>query len=211
MRITAVSILLFCTLFAQGQSDTFFVLPPLLEWEGGDHDINLNFSTTEPSAQVSVYNSDASFSQNITVTSGNVATLSFTNPVAGLLSTYGARELNWPNSKRYKDALFIESTAPITVTEQIVEPFNQEIITAKGRNALGKEFYVASQTLITTTVSGTFFGYHGMHYISVVAMEDNTEIKFKAPDGNIFTTGADSVVFTLNQGLSPHRCPQVCQ
>ena len=61
MRFTAVTILLFCTLFAQGQSDTFFVLPPLLEWEGGDHDINLNFSTTEPSAQVSVYNSDAPF------------------------------------------------------------------------------------------------------------------------------------------------------
>ena len=202
MRITAISILLFCTLFAQGQSDTFFVLPPLLEWEGGDHDINLNFSTTEPSAQVWIYNSDMSLSQNLTVTSGNVATLSFTTPVAGLLSTYGARELNWPNSKRYKDALFIESTAPVTVTEQIVEPFNQEIITAKGRNALGKEFYVASQTLITTTVSGTFFGYHGMHYISVVAMEDNTEVKFKAADGNVFTTGADSVVFTLNQGQS---------
>ena len=116
MRITAISILLFCTLFAQGQSDTFFVLPPLLEWEGGDHDINLNFSTTEPSAQVWVYNSDMSLSQNLTVTSGNVATLSFTTPVAGLLSTYGARELNWPNSKRYKDALFIESTAPVKVT-----------------------------------------------------------------------------------------------
>ena len=32
---------------------------------------------------------------------------------------------------------------------------------------------------------------------SVLAMEDNTEIKFKAADGNVATTGADSVVFTL--------------
>lgn len=202
MRSIALIILFVLSLCAKAQSDTFFILPPLLEWEGGDHDINLNFSTTSASADVWVYNSDTSLSQNITVTSGNVATLSFTNPVAGLLSTYGARELNWPNSKRYKDALFIEATQPVTVTEQIVEPFNQEIITAKGRNALGTEFYVASQTLITTTVSGTFFGYHGMHYISVVATEDNTDIKFKASTGNIFTTGADSVLFTLDKGQS---------
>lgn len=202
MRGTVVVLLFLTSFYTKAQSDTYFILPPLLEWEGGDHDIYLNFSTTEPSAQVWVYNSDTSLSQNITVTSGNVATLSFTNPVAGLLSTYGARELNWPNSKRYKDALFIESTQPVSVTEQIVEPFNQEIITAKGRNALGTEFYVASQTLITTTVSGAFFGYHGMHYISVVATEDNTEIKFKAPTGNVFTTGADSIVFTLDKGQS---------
>ena len=107
MRITAVSILLFCTLFAQGQSDTFFVLPPLLEWEGGDHDINLNFSTTEPSAQVLVYNSDASFTQIITVTSGNVATLSFTNPVAGLLPS---RSLQKNESN---DPKFLETGVPL--------------------------------------------------------------------------------------------------
>lgn len=202
MRSTALILLSFLSLFAKAQSDTYFVLPPLLEWEGGDHDIYLNFSTTESTSQVWVYNSDTSFSQNITVVSGNVATMSFTNAVAGLLSTYGARELNWVNQKRDKDALFIEATDPITVTEQIVEPFNQEIVTAKGRNALGTEFYVASQTLITTTVSGTFFGYHGMHYISVVATEDNTEIKFKASPGNVFTTGSDSAVFILNQGES---------
>ena len=202
MKKAAVFFFFITSLVAQGQSDTYFVLPPLLEWEGGSHDIYLNFSTTSASSQVWVYNSDTSLSQNITVTSGNISTIRFQNEVAGLLSTYGARELNWPNSKRYKDALFIEASNPITVTEQIVEPFNQEIITAKGRNALGTEFYVASQTLITTTVSGSFFGYHGMHYISVVATEDNTEISFKARSGNIFTTGSDSVFFTLNKGQS---------
>lgn len=202
MRYPTIFFLLFFSLLAHSQSDTYFVLPPLLEWEGGDHDINLNFSTNEPSAQVLVYNSDSSLYQNLTVTSSSVSTLSFTAPVGGLQSTYGARELNWSNSKRYKDALFVESDVPITVTEQIVEPFNQEIITAKGRNGLGTEFYVASQTLITTTVSGTFYGYHGMHYISVAATEDNTQVKFKAASGNVFTTGLDSVVFTLDKGQS---------
>ena len=202
MRKAAIFLLTLITLAAQGQSDTFFVLPPLLEWEGGDHDIYLSFSTTEPSAQVWIYNSDTSLSQTLTVNSTNVSTLSFTTPVGTLSSTYGARELNWPNQKRYRDALFIESSEKITVTEQIVDPFNQDIITAKGRNALGTEFYVASQTLITTTVSGLFFGYHGMHYISVVALENNTQVKFKARPGNNFTSGSDSVVFTLNKGQS---------
>ncbi len=186
----------------KGQSDTYFVLPPLYEWEAGDHDVYLNISTAEPSASVWIYNSDTSYSQTITVTSASIGTVSFTNPVNALQSTYGARELNWSNSKRYKDALFIESSAPITVTEQIVEPFNQDIITAKGRNALGTEFYVASQTLISTTVSGAFLGYHGMHYISVVAIENNTQVKFKAPTGSIFDNGVDSVVFVLDKGQS---------
>ena len=53
----------------KGQSDTYFVLPPLYEWEAGDHDIYLHISTNEPSASVWIYNSDTSYSQNITVTS----------------------------------------------------------------------------------------------------------------------------------------------
>ena len=201
MRSQTVLLALFVAFAAKvkGQSDTYFVLPPLYEWQAGDHDIYLYISTSAPNASVWIYNSDTSYSQTVNVTSNSVGTVSLTTPVTGLLSTYGARELNWSNSKRYKDALFIESSAPVTVTEQIVEPFNQDIITAKGRNALGKEFYVASQTLITTTVSGAFLGYHGMHYISVVATEDNTQVKFKAPTGSIFDNGLDSVVFTLRQ------------
>ena len=105
----------------KGQSDTYFVLPPLYEWQAGDHDIFLYISTNAPSASVWIYNSDTSYSQTVAVTSGSVGTVSLTTPVPGLLSTYGARELNWSNSKRYKDALFIESSAPVTVTEQIVE------------------------------------------------------------------------------------------
>ena len=97
MKKAAVFFFFITSLVAQGQSDTYFVLPPLLEWEGGSHDIYLNFSTTSASSQVWVYNSDTSLSQNITVTSGSISTIRFQNDVAGLLSTYGARELNWPN------------------------------------------------------------------------------------------------------------------
>jgi gliding motility-associated-like protein len=187
-------------LFAQ--SDTYFVLPPLLEWEAGDQDIDLYISTSSPSATVWVYNSDTSFSQTLTVTSSTVGIVNLTNTIPALQSTYGARELNWTNQSRYKDALFVESTLPVTVTERIVHQYNQEIITAKGKNALGTEFYVASQTLINSTVSGSYQGYHGMHYISVVATEDSTKIRFQAKSGNIFDNGLDSVVFFLNAGQS---------
>lgn len=163
------------------QSDTYFALPPLYEWQAGDHDIHLYVSTSAPSANVWIYNSDTSYSQTLTVSSNAVGVVTFTTPVAGLSSTYGARELNWTNQKRSKDALFVESSSPVTVTERIVEPYNQEIITAKGRNALGTEFYVASQTLINTTVTGNYTGFHGMHYISVVAIEDSTEVLLKLP------------------------------
>ena len=178
------------------------MLPPIYEWEGGDHDIYLYISTTSPSSSVWVYNSDTSFSQTIIVTSNNIGTISFTTPVVGLNSTYGAREVNWTNQKRYKDALFVEATNPVTITQRILENYNQEIITAKGQNAIGMEFYVASQTLIQSTVSGSYAGYKGMHYISVVATEDSTNIKFKAPLNSQFDNGLDSVIFTLDAGQS---------
>ena len=79
----------------KGQSDTYFVLPPLYEWEAGDHDIYLNISTAEPAASVWIYNSYTSYSQTITVTSASIGTVGFTNPVTALQSTYGSRELNW--------------------------------------------------------------------------------------------------------------------
>ena len=88
----------------KGQSDTYFVLPPLYEWQAGDHDIFLYISTNAPNASVWIYNSDTSYSQTVTVTSGSVGTVSLTTPVPGLLSTYGARELNWSNSKRYQSS-----------------------------------------------------------------------------------------------------------
>ena len=202
MKKLFILIGLVSTFVAKAQSDTYFVLPPLYEWEGGDHDVYLYISTSSPTSSVWVYNSDTSLSQTIIVTSNAIGTITFSSPVVGLNSTYGARELNWTNQKRYKDALFVEATNPVTITQRIVDTYNQEIITAKGRNALGKEFYVASQTLIHSTVSGSYAGYKGMHYISVVATEDSTNIKFKAPANNYFDNGLDSVVFNLDAGQS---------
>ena len=201
-RLGVSIVVLFFSSMLKAQSDTYFALPPLYEWQAGDHDIHLYVSTSAPSANVWIYNSDTSYSQTLTVSSNAVGVVTFTTPVAGLSSTYGARELNWTNQKRSKDALFVESSSPVTVTERIVEPYNQEIITAKGRNALGTEFYVASQTLINTTVTGNYTGFHGMHYISVVAIEDSTEVLFEASGTNQFDNGQDTVAFTLNAGES---------
>jgi len=158
MRSQTVLLALFVAFAAKvkGQSDTYFVLPPLYEWQAGDHDIYLYISTSAPNASVWIYNSDTSYSQTVNVTSNSVGTVSLTTPVTGLLSTYGARELNWSNSKRYKDALFIESSAPVTVTQQIVEPFNQDIITAKGRNASEKSFMLPPRRSLRQPLAAHF-------------------------------------------------------
>lgn len=189
-------------LSAYGQSDTYFVLPPLYEWQGGQHDIDLNISTNAASASVWIYNSDTSYSNTVTVSAGTLRTVTLSGIVGSLQSTYGARELNWTNQKRTKDALFVESSQPVTVTQRIRHQYNQEIITAKGRNAIGTEFYLASQTKIEQTVTGSFSSYHGMHYVSLVALEDSTDVRIKARPGNLFDNGRDSVVFTLNAGES---------
>jgi hypothetical protein len=87
----------FVGLSAYGQSDTYFALPPLYEWEAGQHSIDLNISTTAPTASVWIYNSDTSYSNTITVTSGALSTVTLSGIVGTMQSTYGARELNWTN------------------------------------------------------------------------------------------------------------------
>ena len=190
------------SLVGQAQNDTYFVLPPLYEWEAGQHNIQLNISTSAASSTVWIYNSDTSYSSTLTVTSGNVTSVTFSSIISALQSTYGARELNWDFSIREKDALFIETTEPVIVAEHIVHQYNQEMVTAKGMNALGTDFYLASQTLIETTVSGPNQGYEGMHYVSIVATENNTVVDLIAPSGEEFGNGSDSIRVTMQQGQS---------
>ena len=144
-------VVLFFSSMLKAQSDTYFALPPLYEWQGGQHTIDLQFSASSSTSNVWIYNSDTSYSQNLVVTPGALVTTSLTNVIGGLSSTYGARELTWSNSKRYKDALFIEASQPVTVTERVKHQFNQDTITGKGTNGIGTDFYVASQTLILST------------------------------------------------------------
>ena len=185
-----------------GQSDTYFAFPPLLEWQGGQHIIDLQISTSAPNSQVWIYNSDTSYQTNITVTQGNLVTVSYITVQGGLQSTYGARNLTWTNQARTRDALFVEATAPVTVTQRIKHQYNQEIITGKGRNGIGRDFYIASQTEIETTVTGNYTNFHGLHYVSIVALEDSTDVRIKARSGNVFDNGNDSVLCTLNKGES---------
>ncbi|MGB0182988.1 MAG: gliding motility-associated C-terminal domain-containing protein [Schleiferiaceae bacterium] len=191
-----------CGPFGFAQSDTYFAFPPLLEWQGGQHIIDLQISTSAPSSSVWIYNSDTSYSNTLTVTQGNLTTVTFSGINNAMQSTYGARNLTWTNQKRYKDALFVEATQPVTVTERIRHQYNQEIITGKGTNGIGQDFYLASQTLIQTTVTGSYTNYYGLHYVSVVALEDSTDVRIKARSGNLFDNGRDSVIFTLNAGQS---------
>ena len=58
-----------CGPFGFAQSDTYFAFPPLLEWQGGQHIIDLQISTSAPSSSVWIYNSDTSYSNTIVGTS----------------------------------------------------------------------------------------------------------------------------------------------
>ena len=65
------------------------------------------------------------------VTSNTIGTISFTTPVVGLNSTYGERT-NWTNQKRYKDALFVEATNPVTITQRILIRTIKKLLPPKG-------------------------------------------------------------------------------
>ena len=84
-----------------GQSDTYFAFPPLLEWQGGQHVIDLQISTSAPNSQVWIYNSDTSYQTNITVTQGN-RPVSYSRRVYRVL---GSEKSHLDQSARTRDAI----------------------------------------------------------------------------------------------------------
>lgn len=181
------------------QNDTYFALPPLLEWEREGMDLQVQMSTSADTSFVWIYNSDTSLSVFDTVLRGALTIVEFDTDISALSSPYGFRNFGW-TGVRSNDALFVEASQPITVTEWLENSRNQEIITGKGRNGIGQDFYLASQTSIQST-SGPC-GYCGIHYVSIVSLEDGNSITVAATSGNDFHTGNSTVTFTLNQGES---------
>ena len=94
--------------------------------------------------------------------------------------------------------LIITSELPVSVVYRNLSQLNQALASLKGSFALGEEFWTGTQTRVTNEK----YGADDVHFISVMATEDGTEVTFAAPTDVNFTTAAgleDTITVTLNR------------
>ncbi|NJB72439.1 putative pyridoxine 5'-phosphate oxidase superfamily flavin-nucleotide-binding protein [Saonia flava] len=175
----------------QAQFDTEYYLPPLWSTDAGPTSTNspseLIISTSYPSSNVTIQTSDG-VTLNTTITVSQGVPFSFSlSTVLGMTRTINAAEIN--------KGLIITSTEPIQVVHINNSSNNKTYTTLKGTTALGTDFYAASQTKVIADQ----YGADDVHFISVMAMEDNTAITIQMPDFKVLEGTGNTVNITLNQ------------
>lgn len=102
-------------------------------------------------------------------------------------------------ANRQKKAFKIESNpGNITVYYELDQYWNRDIFSLKGRNALGRDFFVSTQNLFDNgTYSGTAFS-----GFVIAATENNTTIKVYPNDDYLYfdTNPGDVITINLNAG-----------
>ncbi len=99
-----------------------------------------------------------------------------------------------PYINRNNKGLHIEATAPVTIYYEISAIYNMELLALKGKNALGKTFYIPFETtykIIQYTANNSNFIYRPYSSFEIVATEDNTEIRIN-PTRDVFVYPAGS-------------------
>lgn len=175
------------------QFDTRFWMPPLWNDDQSNHtEPSELFITTPYPTPVSVHietPDGITFVLDTTVVSGNPLSVELT-PALGMT--------NVSNAVLTNAGFIITSSAPIQAVHKISAQFNQTLVTLKGKNGRGTDFYCGSQV----RNMNANYSPNEYHYISVMAMEDNTTITFDTPF-NMFLAGpgdlANPYVLTLDR------------
>lgn len=178
---------------AFSQFDTRFWMPPI--WNDGNANNNspseLFITTPFPSAvSVHVETPDGTtFVFDGVVTSGTPLQVALT-PTLG--------QTNAPNVVNSNRGLIVTSSQPIQCVHRISGVTNQTLVTLKGKNGRGQDFWCGSQV----RNMNANYGPNEYHFISVMAMENNTTITYDTPF-DMFLAGAGDLpnphVIVLNQ------------
>ncbi len=173
LRLWALStLMLLLAGSAYAQFDTRFWMPPI--WDSGQNAHNQPselFITTPSPNPVNVHIETAdgttwSFDGEVTAS----------NPLVVPLTT-NLGQTTTANTVNTTQGLVVTSNQAIQCVHKISGANNQTLVTLKGRNGRGTEFWAGSQVRnMNATYSPNEF-----HFISVMALEDNTTITFETP------------------------------
>ena len=172
-------------LSAQVDTEFWFVVPDVFS-ESGDIPLTLVVSSIGSSETVQI-------SQPANPTFEPISL--FLNPYEVKiidLSSFQKDLVNKPADQVLNKGLFIEGSGPVMAYFHVEHPANQDIFTLKGRDALGKEFFIPSQT--------DFRNRFGRSTFDIVATEDQTEVRIRPSQAIAGHAAGISFSILLNKG-----------
>ena len=180
------------TQLSLAQVDTeFWFAPPEITSGHGDSPLYLRLSTLDRSATVRITQPARS---NLLIT--QVIIDANTTRTVDLTSQKNNLETIVPASVM-KTGLKIESSAPITAYYEVGAPWNSDIFTLKGKNALGNRFVIPGQNFYNNSTD-----YSPTPYFSfdIIATSNNTVVKVK-PSKPLYGYAGDTlIIIRLNAG-----------
>lgn len=174
------------------QVDTeFWFAPPEITSGHGDLPLILRVSAQSQPATVRVFQPARA---NIELANFSIA--ANTTQVINLSAHQRALETNVTNTVM-KTGLHIISTSPITAYYEEGSFFNAEIFILKGRNAIGKRFFIAAQNFFDNSdeyVPAAYFSF------DIVATSDNTVVRVRPTKPLEGFIGDSLITIRLNKG-----------
>lgn len=191
---TAALILLFLggstTLFAQFDSE--FWMPPIWRTDNAAHNQPSSlFISTSISIPVDFHvetPDGTTFTFDGTVSSGAPVEIPLTIDLG---------QTTVSNTNITDNGFLVTSSYPIQVVHKVSASNNQTLVTLKGDNALGQDFWCGSQTQ-----NGAANGANERHWISVMATEDNTTVTLETPFDMVGFEGQSSFNISLDRNES---------
>lgn len=152
---------------------TYFIPPVWRMAPAGNTNYNepssLNISTIFPSANIYISTEDGSYTFSGTVTNSNSLTIDL----------QGENVMQTPENNVVENdmGLIVSSDFPIQLIYKVDANNNKVLMTGKGMEALGRSFIAGSQTrmAIARTQDANL---SENHFVSVMAVEDDTEVRF---------------------------------
>jgi gliding motility-associated-like protein len=159
-----------------------YYMPPLFgSRAGGSYSASLYaaedlvLSTLGRAATVTIRRPDGTVLQTVTVPVANPVNIAIdgtTIPTAQIMRPNG--DLNRVLSNV---GLIITSDQPLQAAYRHLAANNQDLLQLQGRASLGRSFYAASQTDMNAGAGSAY----ERHFVSVMAIEDGTQVSFKVP------------------------------
>lgn len=195
-HILRLSLLLLATLFTwqktHGQVDTeFWFAPPEVTAGHGDRPVYLRISTLDKASLIEVLQPGR---ENLRIATASVPA----NTTHTIDLTAQLTNLETINpSKVMKTGLRITSTSPVSAYYEVGAPFNADIFTLKGRNALGNRFVIPAQNFYHN--SGEYAPLPSSTF-DIVATKNNTVVKVRPTRALSGHVGDTLITIKLNAG-----------
>lgn len=172
LKVVCLAALISLAFTSNAQFDTRFWMPPIWDTGGGTHNQPSELFITTPSpfpVNVSIRTADGTtFTLDTTVVAGSPLQVPLT-PLLG--------QTDDENTVITDASLIVTSSQAIQCVHKISGVHNQTLVTLKGRNGRGTDFWCGSQV----RNQNANYNPNEYHFISVMALEDNTTINVETP------------------------------